>query len=61
MSNQDKSISAIGEDDLDSIPEYLRAGIQKIIEKRVAQRVDEEMKVFKEEIRAELIDQQAVN
>ena len=61
MSLQDKSISAIGEDDLDSIPECLRAGIQKIIEKRVAQRVDEEMKVFKEEIRAELIDQQAVN
>ena len=60
-SGQDKSISAIGEDDLDSIPEYLRAGIQKIIEKRVAQRVDEEMKIFKEEIRAELIDQQAVN
>ena len=61
MSSKDKSISGIGEDDLDSIPEYLRAGIQKIIEKRVAQRVDEEMKVFKEEIRAELIDQQAVN
>ena len=60
-SGKDESISAIGGDDLDSIPEYLRAGIQKIIEKRVAQRVDEEMKVFKEEIRAELIDQQAVN
>ena len=60
-SGKDESISAIREDDLDSIPEYLRAGIQKIIEKRVAQRVDEEMKVFKEEIRAELIDQQAVN
>ena len=40
-SGKDESISAIREDDLDSIPEYLRAGIQKIIEKRVAQRVDE--------------------
>ena len=54
-------MSNLMDDDLDQIPEYLRAGIQKIIEKRVAQRVDEEMKVFKEEIRAELIDQQAVN
>ena len=55
MSNQSQN------EDLDQIPDYLRAGIQKIIEKRVAQRVDEEMKFFKDEIRAELMDQQAVN
>ena len=54
-------VSYVTDDDLDQIPEYLRGSIQKIIEKRVAERVDEEMKLFKEEIRAELLDQQVVN
>ena len=44
------------DDELNEIPEYLRASIQKIIERRVAERVDEEMKLFKQEIRAELVD-----
>ena len=62
MSNTQNLVNGVQnlhvDDDLNEIPEYLRASIQKIIEKRVAERVDEEMKLFKQEIRAELVDQQ---
>ena len=49
------------QDDLDEIPFYLRESIQKIIDKRVLQRVNEEMIAFKEEIRSELADQKVQN
>ena len=51
----------IEQDDLDEIPFYLRESIQKIIDRRVLQRVNEEMIAFKEEIRAELADQKVQN
>ena len=47
----------VDQDDLDEIPFYLRESIQKIIDRRVLQRVNEEMIAFKDEIRAELADQ----
>ena len=48
-------------DDLDEIPFYIRESVQKIIDKRVQQRVHEEMSEFKEVIRAELADQKVQN
>jgi predicted transcriptional regulator len=38
-------------DDLDEIPPYLRERIQAIIDRKVAEKIDEEMAAFKEEIR----------
>ena len=51
----------VEQDDLDEIPFYLRESIQKIIDRRVLQRVNEEMIAFKEEIRSELADQKVQN
>ena len=44
------------EDDLDEIPSYLRASIQKIIDRKVAGRIDVEMNQLKDEIRAQIAD-----
>ena len=44
------------EEELDEIPFYLRASIQKIIDRKVAQRIDHEMGGLKDEIRAQLAD-----
>ena len=44
------------EDDLDEIPFYLRASIQKIIDRKVAGRIDVEMCQLKDEIRAQIAD-----
>ena len=49
------------EDDLDEIPFYLRASIQKIIDRKVAGRIDGEMQQLKDEIRAQLADQKVQN
>ena len=43
-------------DDLDEIPYFLRATIQKIIDQKVAHRINEEMAQLKDEIRAQLAD-----
>ena len=44
------------DDELDEIPFYLRASIQKIIDRKVAMRIDDEMGSLKDEIRAQLAD-----
>ena len=54
--NQEQQI-----DDLDEIPFYIRESVQKIIDKKVQERVHEEMSSFKEVIRAELADQKVQN
>ena len=48
-------------DDLDDIPPYLRERIQAIIDRKVAEKIDEEMAQFKEEIRERLDDMQQQN
>ena len=50
----------IESDNLEDIPPYLRESIDKIIERRSQERIDEEMTKFKREILEELVDQQAV-
>lgn len=42
--------------DLDEIPFYLRETVQRIIDKRVKRRVDQEMSVLKQYVRKELAD-----
>ena len=44
------------DDDLDEIPFYLRASIQKIIDRKVSARIDNEMRQLKDEIRAQIAD-----
>ena len=46
---------------MDEIPFYIRESIQKIIDKKVQERVNEEMAQFKEVIRQELADQKVQN
>ena len=48
-------------DELDEIPPYLRERIQAIIDRKVAEKIDEEMAEFKEEIRDRLDDMQQQN
>ena len=43
-------------DDFDEIPPYLKERIQAIIDRRVAEKIDEEMAQFKEELRERLVD-----
>jgi hypothetical protein len=47
--------------DLDEIPFYMRESVQKIIDKRVQDRVAEEMNTFKETVRNELAEMKAQN
>ena len=49
------------EEDLDDLPFYLRGCIQNIIDKRLQQRIDEEMQAFKEEVKQEISEQKAQN
>ena len=42
--------------ELDEIPVYLRASIQKIIDRRVTVRIEEEMKALKLDVASQLAD-----
>ena len=56
MTNIDKgAVSALQHDvDMDEIPFYLRESIQRIIDKRVQIRIDDEMAALKDEIKYKL-------
>ena len=45
------------DEDLDEIPFYLRASIQKIIDRKISLRINSEMSALKDEVRAQLADQ----
>jgi hypothetical protein len=56
LTNIDKgAVSALQHDvDMDEIPFYLRESIQRMIDKRVQIRIDEEMAALKDEIKNKL-------
>ena len=56
LTNIDKgAVSTLQHDvDMDEIPFYLRESIQRIIDKRVQIRIDEEMAALKDEIKYKL-------
>ena len=47
--------------DMDEIPFYLRESIKMIVDRRVKIRIDEEMAIFKEEVRQKLANEKVSN